>query len=401
MSATENNSPLRLGIVGLGVAGSIMVMNLRHHTGVKLVGACDLNQSALDSFAADFDAFVTTDLAELLALPDLDAVYIATPHQMHRQQAVQTARAGIHMVVEKPLALTLDDCDQIIGAVAANGVQLVVGHTHSFDPAVARMASLIASGDIGPLQMINSWNYTNFLYRPRRPEELDTELGGGIIFNQVPHQIDSLRLLTGSRVISVRAATGIWDSQRPTEGAYQAFISFENGVTATVVYSGYDHFDSDELHHWIGEGGREKPAGGWGSVRSRLAEVESADAETGLRQQSGYGAPLPAGLGSGEPHQPHFGLTIASCEGGDLRASADGVYLYSAAGREEIPLAESPGAGLNSDAAIPGWCEVLDELAEAIENEQPALHDGQWGKQTLEVCLAILESARSRTEVYL
>ena len=397
MSVAKNLPTLRLGIVGLGVAGSMMVMNLRHHAGVRLVAACDLNPSALDSFAADFGAFITSDLSELLALPGLDAVYIATPHQLHRQQAIQAAEAGIHIIVEKPLALTLSDCDQIIEAVSANGVQLVVGHTHSFDPAVAKMAAVIASGEIGPLQMINSWNYTNFLYRPRRPEELDTALGGGIIFNQVPHQIDSLRLLAASEVISVRAATGIWDSDRPTEGAYQAFISFENGVTATVVYSGYDHFDSDELHHWIGEGGREKPAGGWGSLRSRLAGVESAVAESALRQQSGYGAPPPAALGVGAAHQPHFGITIASCAGGDLRGSADGIYCYSAAGREEFTLAS---AGV-TNPAIPGWCEVVDELRSAITGDRPALHDGRWGKQTLAVCLAILESAASRQEVYL
>ena len=385
---------LRLGIVGLGLAGSIMTHNLRQHSAVRLVAACDLNAAALGAFAADFDAFTTSNLEELLALPDLDAVYIATPHQLHREQAVLAAHAGKHIVVEKPLALTLADCDQIIAAVEASGVELVVGHTHSFDPAVARMAEVIASGDLGPLRMINSFDYTNFLYRPRRPEELDTALGGGIIFNQVPHQIDSLRLLTGSPVRSVRAATGIWDSDRPTEGAYQAFIGFENGVSATVTYSGYDYFDSDELHGWIGEGGRAKPPGSWGGARRNLAEVSSASAEAALRKNAGYGAPLPAALGEGEQHQPHFGTTIASCEGGDLRASTKGLYCYRTDGRSEISVPAPQGM-------IPGWSAVIDELHAAIHGQAAAKHNAPWGRETLRVCLAILESAEINQEVLL
>lgn len=394
MIADRAGGELRLGIVGLGLAGSIMSHNLRDHPRVRLVAACDLNKKALAAFAADFGAFTTTDLEEFLALPELDAVYIATPHQLHRQQAVLAAEHGKHIIVEKPLALTLADCDQIIAAVEARGVHLVVGHTHSFDPAVGQMAEIIASGDIGPLRMINSFNYTNFLYRPRRPEELDTAQGGGIIFNQVPHQIDTLRLLANSPVTSVRAATGVWDSSRPTEGAYQAFIAFENGVTATVNYSGYDHFDSDELHDWVGEGGRGKSVGGWGDARQRLAQVSSSAEEAALRQSSGYGAPLPAALGLGKQYQPHFGTIIASCEGGDLRASKKGVYLYGANGRSEIDLPKPA-------AVIPGWCEVVDELRAAIDQQMPLIHHARWGRETLRTCLAILESARTNREITL
>ncbi len=385
---------LRLGIIGLGLAGSIMSHNLRHHPRVQLIAACDLNQNALAAFAADFNAFTTTQFDELLALPDLDAVYLATPHQLHREQAIQAAKRGKHIVVEKPMALTLADCDQIIDVIDAQNVHLVVGHTHSFDPAVTRMAQLIASGKIGRLRMINSFNYTNFLYRPRRPEELNTELGGGIIFNQVPHQIDTLRLLANSPVHSVRAATGIWDASRPTEGAYQAFITFENEVSATVTYSGYDHFDSDALHDWIGEGGRAKNPGGWGKARSQLAKVSTPEDEAAMRQSSGYGAPLPAALGEGTQHQPHFGTTIASGEGGDLRASQDGVFLYTSGGRTEIDLP-------HPSAAIPGWSEVIDELHAAVAQQTPLIHDARWGRATLEVCLAILESAKTKREVLL
>ena len=75
------------------------------------------------------------------------------------------------------------------------------------------------------------------------------------MFSQAAHQIDIVRLLGGGMVKSVRAATGAWEKKRPTEGAYSAFLSFEDGTFATVAYSGYAHFDSDEFTGWIGEMG--------------------------------------------------------------------------------------------------------------------------------------------------
>ena len=79
-------------------------------------------------------------------------------------------------------------------------MHLVVGHSHSFDAPILRTRELIASGDFGAVRMINAFNYTDFLYRPRRPEELDTAHGGGAVFNQAAHQVDIVRLLGGGRV---------------------------------------------------------------------------------------------------------------------------------------------------------------------------------------------------------
>src|ERR687894_721708 len=102
---------------------------------------------------------------------------------------------------------------------------------------VRLMRDMIAGGELGRLGMIATWNYTDFLYRPRRPEELDTARGGGILFNQVPHQIDTVRLLAGGRVRSVRANVQVLDPARPTEGGCVAWLEFETGAAASLVYS--------------------------------------------------------------------------------------------------------------------------------------------------------------------
>ncbi|MCY4624648.1 MAG: Gfo/Idh/MocA family oxidoreductase, partial [Chloroflexi bacterium] len=233
--ATEQQR-LRIGFIGLGMAGSGMVRSMVEHPDVSIAAAADRHAEPREAFARDFEAEVYEDAEELCESPNVDFVYVATPHQFHKEHVIMAAEHGKHVIVEKPLALTMEDCDAIIEAVDRTGVKVIVGHTHSYDPAIRVMRQMIASGDYGRLGMINTWNYTNFLYRPRRPEELDTSLGGGILFNQVPHQVDSVRVLGGGVVKSVRSATGVWDPDRPTEGSHLTFLQFEDGAAASLVY---------------------------------------------------------------------------------------------------------------------------------------------------------------------
>ncbi len=379
--------PIGLGIAGLGMAGAVMVRAAACHPEFRLAAAADPLAGPRLAFTWDFQANIHSDISGLCDDPAVDAIYIATPHQFHAKHARLAAAAGKHIILEKPMALTLADCDAIMAAVEQARVHLVIGHTHAFDPAIRAMWTLIASGELGRLGMIASWNYTNYLYRPRRPEELDTARGGGILFNQLPHQIDVVRLLGGGLVRSVRAHAGGLDPARPTEGHAVAFLAFQDGAAASLVYGGYDFFDSDEFHGWISERGDVKqPA--YGAARRALAARTREETELRTANYS-YGAPDP-----GEPqHQPHFGITIATCAHGELRGSADGVWLYGKEGRREIALPRGP--------RYSGRGNVLDDLATAIRTGRRPVHDGRWGKATLEVALAIQSSAREEREVML
>jgi phthalate 4,5-cis-dihydrodiol dehydrogenase len=379
-------APLGLAIAGLGMAGAVMVRAAAAHSGVKLVAAADPHDAPRNAFARDFNARAYADITELCADPAVDVVYIATPHQFHAAHAALAAGAGKHVILEKPMALTLADCDAIIAAVERAKTHLIVGHTHAFDPAVREMRRIVASGEIGRLGMIAAWNYTNFLYRPRRPEELDTARGGGILFNQVPHQIDMVRLIGGGRLRSVRAQATRLDPARPTEGSAIAFLEFEDGVAASLVYGGYDFFDSDELHFWINERGAPKPSDQHGAAQRALAAEQAEEARLRVERYA-YGSPA----GPPPDHQPHFGLMIVTCERGEMRASADGLFIYDKNGRREVALPKS--------TAMPGRSEVLDDMIAALRTGTPPLQNGRWGKANVEVTLAIQQSARERREV--
>lgn len=382
---------LRVGIVGLGGATVSMLPSLLADERIAIAGVADVHAPARERFAADFGVPAYDRAEDLAADHGVDAVYIATPHAVHAEQAIAALSLGTHVLVEKPLALTVEDCLAVDAASRASGAQVVVGHTHAFDRPVRLMHEIVVSGRLGRVAMINNWNFGAFLYRPRRPDELDTARGGGIIFNQVPHQVDVARLLGGGLVRSVRSSAFVLDPARPTEGSHTTFLDFEDGAAAGLVFSGYDGFDSDELHGWVDENGRRRgPA--HGAARRSLRGLGSTP-EVELKTGRGYGGGQATDPPPGPLHQPHFGVLVVSCEGGDLRATPEGVVLYDEAGATEIPVP--------CDGPFPDKSLVVDELYRAAALGELSPHDAAWGAATVEVCRAILASAQGRREVVL
>ena len=384
---------IRIGMIGLGLAAAGMLPAIFEDPRYKLTAVADPNSLLRERFSKDHDCLVFESAKELLAAGCVDAAYVATPHQMHCEHVVTAAAHGVHVAVEKPMALRLEDCDAMREASERAGIVLIVGHTHSFDPTVLAIRDVIRSGAVGRVAMVSMINYTDFLYRPRRPEELDTSKGGGVLFNQVPHQVDIIRLLMAAPVTNVRAASYQLDPARPTEGVCTALLSFANGAAATLSYSGYDRFDSDEFHEWGGENGQPR-APSHGNTRKKLSEYKTAAEEAEARStRLGYGGRAFNPTAEQKWSQPHFGTMIVTCEHADIRQTKDGFKVYGNDGVEDIAIPCS--------SSRPGRSKVLDELYDGIVHGTPPLHNAEFGRATLEACLAIVESSRSGAEVVL
>ena len=380
---------IRLGVAGLGRAFTMMLPAFVGDARVRMVACADPRLEARKQFETEFGGRSYETVEAMCADPEVDAVYLSTPHQFHAEHVDVAARNGKHVLVEKPMAITLAECEAMIESAHRAGIVLIIGHSHSFDLPVLRTRELIASGAHGALKMITALNFTDFIVRPRRPEELDTRMGGGVVFSQGAHQIDVARLLAGGRVKSVRAQTGAWDPTRPTEGAYSALLTFESGVFATLTYNGYGRYDSDELTGWIGELGMAKDPSQYGIARKKLETREASIDETTMKVQRGYGNVK-------IDHTPavghnHFGMLIASCERADLRPMPTAVMIYGDAKAWPEPV----------PPPVVQRVEVIDELVDAINGKRPAIHNGEWSMATLEVCLAILESSRTGRDVML
>jgi phthalate 4,5-cis-dihydrodiol dehydrogenase len=372
---------IRIGIVGMGAAGWAFLPPIRGNPAFQLAAIAEPVAEMRETVAAETGVAVHPDLPSMLRGAELDAVYIATPTELHPEHVAQVCAAKKHVLTEKPMAIRVEQAQAMVDAAARAGVVLQVGHSHSYDLPIARMREIVASGALGRVRMIHTWNFTDWMARPRRAAEFDVGQGGGVTYRQGAHQIDILRLIGGGLVKSVRATTFDWDDSRRSIGAHTIFLNFADGAAATAVYNGYGHFSGTELIGGVGE---------WGEVtKPRAAPQPSApmtpEQELAAKRQRARNA-IPIGA----PHQPHFGLTMVSCERGDIRQSPDGLLVYSERGREEIAL---PADKSPRDL-------VIAEFADAIAGKATT-HTGRWGLANLEVCTAAIESSRTGKEIEL
>jgi phthalate 4,5-cis-dihydrodiol dehydrogenase len=396
---------LRLGIAGLGEAATEFIGEFARDPRIRITAAADTRASALERFRQEFQGETFCSVEELCASPTVDVVYVATPHELHVGHVLAALAARKHVVVEKPMALTLADCEAMNTAADRYGVKLMCGHNHSYDAAIGEMRRIVTSGVLGRLCMINAWNYNDFMVRPYPDQAIETSRG--VVLNQGPHQVDVVRLLGGGLVRSVRGMAGRWDPTRPGEGAYLCYLEFEDGVAASLVFNGYGFFDTAEFMDWVGEGGTYRyPDKNVTSRQNylRLHAGERVRVLEGYKEQMRYGSvglgdvpAMPPGWEKGgyrpqtdavERGQPRFGVVVVTCERGDLRQSKHGILVYGDEKREIVlPRDQSRRKA------------EIDELYEGVVHGRPMPHSGRWGQATIEVCLGILQSAAERREI--
>ncbi len=374
---------IRVGIAGMGAAGLAFVPAIQNSADFRWVALAEPQAGQRQNCATQYGVAAYATLDELLSHPGLDAVLVATPTTLHARHTRQVAKAGKHVLVEKPMAVSLDEAASMIAAAKHHGVVLVVGHSHSQDAPIRQMRTVIDSGELGPVRMVHNWCYTDWMQRPRRSDELDVNQGGGVTYRQGAHQFDILRMLCGGLARRVRARTFDWDPQRHSVGAHTVWIDFANGAVATAVYNGYGGFSSMDLCHDISEWGLHIPPSAR-QPRQVLPADSSPDEILRAKQLR-----APKAIASQAPCQPFFGVTLVSCERGDIRQSPHGLNIYSRDGMREIIL---PSERSPRDL-------VLGEWRDAITGRSAAVHDGCWGMANLEVCIAAHISSTRGCEI--
>jgi phthalate 4,5-cis-dihydrodiol dehydrogenase len=366
-----------------------------------LVAGADINPAMRAGFLATYSGTKTYEtVAEMCAADDVDAVWVATPNRFHCEHAIEAMQHGKHVVVEKPMAVDLDEADRMVATAEKYGVRLACGHTRSLSIWNRAMRRIALGGALGAVTAIHIWAYTDWLIRPRTADELDPEQGGGIVFRQGPHQIDTIRLLGGGLVRSVRAQTGRWLEARPVPGYYTAFLEFEDGTPATIMHNGYGYFVMSELYPWVAADERFTDADRARMRRDLLSGTRDEDGEKADWRIGGRRDPTKK-KHTGRPGWKPFDLgpVEVSCERGVMRSAENGIVVYSDRGREELDLRDlqrpeaDPSGGLT--------LSILGELYDSVVNGRPLFHDGAWGRATLEVVVALIASARERREIML
>src|SRR5687767_3122724 len=200
---------VRTAIVGCGKVGHIHAAALTTLKESELVAVCDSDMERAREFGARYGVAAFADTAEMVARSRVEAVVVCTPHPLHAPPTLAAAAAGAHVLVEKPLAASLEDCDAMIAACRSAGVRLgVVSQRRFFEP-VMRMKRAVEEGKIGrPVLgevVMLSWRDESYYRSDPWRGKWSTE-GGGVLINQSPHHIDILQWLMGP----VEEVTGYW-----------------------------------------------------------------------------------------------------------------------------------------------------------------------------------------------
>lgn len=202
--------------------------------GARLVAVCDRDLDRLQPFRGE-EVTAYTDVEQMLTHPGLDVVNICTPSGTHKDLTIQAATAGKHVVVEKPMALTLEDADRMIEVCRENQVQLCVVHPNRFRPAMRRLKERVESGAFGTFSHVNAtlrWNrnqayYDQALWRGTR------QMDGGVLMNQGIHNLDLLLWLMGE-VEEVASYQATRLRRIETEDTSVSILKFRNGALGVI-----------------------------------------------------------------------------------------------------------------------------------------------------------------------
>ena len=232
---------VRTALVGCGKVGQIHAKALATLPESDFVAACDGQADRALATARSFGALAFSDVGAMLDAARPEAVFVCTPHPLHAGPAVLAARSGAHVLVEKPLAAGLADCDAMIEAARASGVKLGVVSQRRFCEPVVRMKRAIEGGKVGrpALGVVTMLNWRDDAYYRSDPwrGRWETE-GGGVLVNQAPHQLDLLLWLMGDEVAEV---SGAWANvNHPSievEDTAVAIVRFAGGGLGSLAVS--------------------------------------------------------------------------------------------------------------------------------------------------------------------
>lgn len=346
-----SRSRIGVALVGCGIIGAVHARALSQIEGADLVAVVDPVGEKASRLAAEFGC-EAADLDSALGRSDVDVVSICTPSGLHGPLGAQAAAARKHVLVEKPIEITLESADALIAACRGAGVSLGVISQHRFDPGVLALRHLLETGQLGRLlhaDVIVKWYRSQAYYDSatwRGTWNLD---GGGCLMNQGVHYVDLLQWMMGS-VDRVFARCTSAAHEIEVEDIAMALLTFHNGAVGSLVVStaAYPGFPE-----------RLEISGTNGTVVVVAGQLKLCE----LKDDGGDDAPY------GRPAED---LGVA-------RSAAD----------DPAEVAEAAHAA------------QIEDFVRSVADGRPPTVTGDEARKSLEIILAIYESARSGTEVRL
>jgi len=351
----------QLAIIGCGKVAHLHAKAINNIHDATLAAVWSRTQESADTFALQYGVKAYADIGAMIRENDIDLVIICNPHPFHRSAALEAARAGANILVEKPLASSLEDCDAIIDVCRSAGVQLGVVSQRRWYAPVQRIRKAIDEGKIGKpvLGTVNmlGWRdkayYDSDLWRGTWDME-----GGGVLVNQAPHQLDILLWFMGE----VEEVYGVWRNLNhpyiEVDDTALAIVKFKNGGIGNIVVSN-----------------SQKP-GIYGKVHIHGSNGASVGVQTD------GGAMFVAGMSS-----------VLEPPVNDLWTVQDEERLLNGWVQEDCALFGQ------IDATVYYFERQIEDFLQAIETNHEPLVNGTDGRRTVELFTAIYRSTRDNAPV--
>ncbi|MBR2883178.1 MAG: Gfo/Idh/MocA family oxidoreductase [Clostridia bacterium] len=229
---------IQIGIVGAGIIGKEHSDAILKNNDCVLAAVADIDEAKAKEIAQEHNAPYFTDYKKMAEYAKMDAVILNLPHYLHCEVCTYFLNKGINVLVEKPMAMNVEECDKMIAAAKKSGSKLAVGHVQRYFSALREIKKIIESKKFGKLCMIREVRNVNYL--PNRPGWfLKKELsGGGIVMNYGAHTLDRIFYTTGLSVKKVYATVSNPLSEDNVEINAQLLLELGEDVSASVTYCG-------------------------------------------------------------------------------------------------------------------------------------------------------------------
>ena len=234
-------SQLKTGIIGLGKVAHLHAAALTAISKSAFTAVCGRDEKRTQEFASRYGVKAYTDVTEMVMCEKLDLVTICTPHPAHREPTILAMKAGANILIEKPLASSLEDCDAMLNAAEVTGKQIAMISQRRFYAPCLRVKNAISAGKIGKpvLGTVFMFGWRDEAYYKSDPwRGTWKDEGGGVLVNQAPHQLDLLQWFMGSEIEEVY---GIWKNLNhpyiQVEDTALAILKFKNGGVGNIIVS--------------------------------------------------------------------------------------------------------------------------------------------------------------------
>jgi phthalate 4,5-cis-dihydrodiol dehydrogenase len=230
---------LGAAVVGTGNIARAVGRAIDAVPGIRLIAAADVRVDRAQAFTSQFGGEAHDDYRRMIRRDDVEVVFVTLPTGLHADPVVEIARAGKHIYVEKPMAMTVAECDRMIEAVERAGVHLLVAQTEEFITPNLEAKRIIARGEVGaPVLATDTWNKA-FLFASRQDWFLDGPRGGGMWYQNGSHMIDRVSFILDSPVVAVKAMVGTHYHPMTAPDSNLAYLQLANGVPCVLVQANY------------------------------------------------------------------------------------------------------------------------------------------------------------------